>query len=114
MVRFMRLNKRQDETWSMAVACVVAAILSVWMMMLAVNIDAGDGLTLGAGKQVIEYELITHVVQPGETLWGIAQRYRPGEDPRRVVAEIQEASGIEGGLIRAYQLVLVPVVKGEG
>jgi len=110
MERFVRRN----EGSLLAVACVVAAILFVWMMMLAVNINAGDGLTLGVGKQAIEYELVTHVVQPGETLWGIAQRYRPGEDPRRVVAEIQEASGIEGGLIMAYQLVLVPVKSEEG
>lgn len=34
-----------------------------------------------------------YVVQPGDTLWSIAQRIAPGEDPRPVVAALKAANG---------------------
>ena len=108
MVRFTR----QQEQSLVAAAFMVAVAVFIWVMLFAAAIDVG-GLATGASEFAVEYELVTHIVQPGETLWGIAQRYRPNEDPRKVVYEIQEASGIEGGLIMAYQLVLVPI-PGEG
>ena len=107
MVRFTR----QQEQSLVAAAFMVAVAVFLWVMLFiaALEINRPAGADETAGK----HELVRHVVQPGETLWGIAQRYRPNEDPRKVVYEIQEASGIEGGLIRAYQLVLVPI-PGEG
>jgi hypothetical protein len=35
----------------------------------------------------------TYVVQPGDTLWSIAERMAPGDDPRHVVAELNELVG---------------------
>jgi hypothetical protein len=34
-----------------------------------------------------------YVVQPGDTLWSIAQRIAPGEDPRPVVAALKAGNG---------------------
>ncbi|HMG40672.1 MAG TPA: LysM peptidoglycan-binding domain-containing protein [Acidimicrobiales bacterium] len=34
-----------------------------------------------------------YVVQPGDTLWSIAERVAPGTDPRPVVAELRERNG---------------------
>ena len=99
---------RQNESSLLVVACAAAASLFIWVMFFSAAIDVG-----GHGEPVVEYELVQHIVQPGETLWGIAQVYRPGEDPRKVVYEIQEINGIGGALIREYQLVVVPVVRGE-
>lgn len=107
MVRFTR----QQEQSLVAAAFMVAVAVFLWVMLFIAALEING--PAGADETAEKQELVRHVVQPGETLWGIAQRYRPGEDPRRVVAEIQEASGIEGGLIRAYQLVLVPI-PGEG
>ena len=33
------------------------------------------------------------VVRPGDTLWSIAERLAPGDDPRPVVAEVEAARG---------------------
>ncbi|MCU1428711.1 MAG: hypothetical protein JWL83_2711 [Actinomycetia bacterium] len=35
--------------------------------------------------------VLTHIVQPGDTLWGIAHDVAPGTDPRRVVDAIAQA-----------------------
>ncbi len=51
---------------------------------------------------------IEHTVEPGETLWQIAQHYRPDVDPRQVVCQIKKASGCSA-LIRPGQVLLVPV-----
>lgn len=34
-----------------------------------------------------------YVVQPGDTLWSIAERLAPGADPRPIVAELREITG---------------------
>ena len=34
-----------------------------------------------------------YVVQPGDTLWTIAERVAPGEDPRPIVAELRQRHG---------------------
>jgi nucleoid-associated protein YgaU len=36
-----------------------------------------------------------HVVQPGDSLWSIAQRFEPGGDPRPVVDALVAARGTE-------------------
>jgi len=46
--------------------------------------------------QTIDVTPITgdvYVVQPGDTLWSIAERIAPGEDPRPVVAALRASNG---------------------
>jgi nucleoid-associated protein YgaU len=52
----------------------------------------------------------TYVVQAGDTLWSIARRQAPGEDPRVVVDAIARANGIDAdGLVPGQQLSLPDV-----
>jgi len=63
-----------------------------------------------AGQRYQEYEMIEVVVQPGDTLWGLATTHYPGRDPREVVYIIREANGgLDPGAIRPGDVVLVPV-----
>lgn len=48
------------------------------------------------------------VVKPGETLWAVAKRVAPGHDPRATVLRIQQLNDLEGGLVRAGQLLVLP------
>jgi nucleoid-associated protein YgaU len=49
------------------------------------------------------------VVQPGDTLWGLAERYAPaGTDPRRWAAEVERLNGLPGGRLLAGQVLLLP------
>ncbi len=46
------------------------------------------------------------VVRPGESLWSIAERIAPGQDPRPVVAALREVNG--GDVVAQGQQIVVP------
>ncbi len=53
----------------------------------------------------------TVVVQPGQTLWGIAQGLAPAVDPRVTVAQLVELNDLDGGGIDAGQRLQVPSAR---
>ncbi len=48
-----------------------------------------------------------YVVQPGDTLWAIAERKYAG-DPRQAVWHIERRNGLSGPTIHAGQTLLLP------
>ncbi len=48
------------------------------------------------------------VVRDGDTLWSIALRARPGEDPRATVLEIQQRNGVDAGSLVPGMTLQVP------
>ena len=48
------------------------------------------------------------MVQPGETLWQIAEAAVPSADPRETVAVIMELNDLESASVQAGQGLLVP------
>jgi hypothetical protein len=48
------------------------------------------------------------VVQPGDTLWSIAQRYAPGADRFDTIDEIRRLNGIEDYTVHAGQRLVLP------
>lgn len=51
------------------------------------------------------------VVQPDDTLWSIATRTAPREDPYAAVARIRELNDIEGYVIHPGQTLTLPPVR---
>ena len=49
------------------------------------------------------------VVQPGETLWSLAQQALPGSDPREAVRRIEELNHLTNGRVVAGQQLIVPL-----
>lgn len=49
---------------------------------------------------------VIYVVQPGDTLWGIARRADPGADPRPLVDRLAEVNELRGTLHAGDQLRL--------
>lgn len=47
-------------------------------------------------------------VQPGDTLWAIAERVRPNTDPRATIARIKDMNALTSGVAQAGQVLLVP------
>jgi hypothetical protein len=74
----------------------------------------GGGVTMlgsPAASTHTTYHAAKHrvVVQPGQTLWDIAQQVSPGQDPRTVIAEIVDLNELSSaGAIRAGQPLYVP------
>jgi len=47
-------------------------------------------------------------VQSGETLWSVAQRIAPSNDPREVVAQIRRVNHLSGSVLQVGQQLLLP------
>ena len=65
--------------------------------------DAGTSAPLGPATSVV-------VVQPGESLWQIAQQIAPALDPREVVTAIRALNGLGDSTVIAGQSIVVPVL----
>jgi nucleoid-associated protein YgaU len=52
----------------------------------------------------------TYVVRPGDTLWSIATRFRPGTDPRLVVDRIAHDNDLDVGALVPGQQVTIPAI----
>ena len=79
-------------------AAVLAAALAALLMVPAADADRGGAPT------------VSHVVQPGDTLWGLAAAHTPPYgDVRRTAALIRAANGMDSALITAGETVEIPV-----
>lgn len=47
------------------------------------------------------------VVQPGESLWTIAQTVAPQSDPRAIVAELKRRNGLTSSVVQVGQALVV-------
>ena len=52
--------------------------------------------------------MTTVVVQPGQSLWDVAESVDPSSDPRAVILEIQQLNGLSTAQIAAGQQLIVP------
>jgi nucleoid-associated protein YgaU len=48
------------------------------------------------------------IVQPGDTLWGIATKAAPGADPRATIRRITDLNGLTDESVRAGQQLVLP------
>ena len=81
-------------------ALVIVLVVAMFLLV-APGLARGDGPDRPAPR-------VTHVVEPGDTLWSIARRVAPGQDPRPVVDGLIAANDLRGGL-QAGQELSIPV-----
>jgi len=84
------------------VAVGAPALPAVLMSPLAAGAVRRGEPSAPAAQQVV-------VVQSGDTLWSIAQRVRPGDDPRAVVDEIAALNGVQAGGLTVGASLAVPL-----
>lgn len=85
---------------------VVLALLFGLLLGIVAFAMAPATATNDRGDSVVA-ERVT--VQPGDTLWAIAERVRPDADPRATIARIKDMNGLTSGAAQAGQVLLVPV-----
>jgi hypothetical protein len=73
----------------------------------------GGGMTLGhapsqASGRTHQVAPRTVTVQPGETLWTLAERIAPHADPRLVLAQIQQINHLRSPQLLAGMQLVVP------
>ncbi len=84
---------------------VALALLSALLLGIVVLAMAPATATSERGDNVVA-ERVT--VQPGDTLWAIAERARPDVDPRATIARIKDMNALTSGEAQAGQVLLVP------
>lgn len=102
-VRLTPRGRRLARTAVIALALLLALTVSV----------LGRGVATGqAGDAPAQVATSTVIVQPGQTLWSVAQGLHLEADVRETVARIQELNGLEpgaGATVRPGQELIVPV-----
>lgn len=99
-VRLTPRGRRLARTLIVALALVGALAFSV----------AGRSATSQATDGPAVAATTTVVVQPGQTLWSVAQSLSPDTDVRETIARIQELNGLTGSSVKPGQSLVVPVI----
>jgi LysM repeat protein len=80
----------------------IFAIATICILYLVISIYNNKELYASNNKKFHIY-----IVESGDTLWSIAKKTSPDEDPRKVVYEIRKVNGITP-IIQLGQEILVP------
>jgi hypothetical protein len=86
--RATRIRRRRLAAIGLAAVLTFAGITAGRVLWSAA---VGSSSAEPIGAALITGEV--YVVQPGDTLWSIAERIAPGEDPRPVVAALRARNG---------------------
>jgi nucleoid-associated protein YgaU len=95
--RAVRLTRRGRLVLAVVAALVVAGLVVAGATAAQAS---GPASAHGGDSRVF--------VQPGDTLWSIAQRTDPGADPQAVVADILQANHLPSSSVTVGQRIWVP------
>ncbi len=88
---------------------VVAAAAALLVALLSVLVTGGAWATShSAPSRGADRSVTQVVVQPGQSLWSVAQTADPNADPRQVMQQIIDLNGLAGDVIMAGQRLWVP------
>jgi Tfp pilus assembly protein FimV len=76
----------------------VVAFLTFLLAACAVLVFMLSGAATGTPERGTPVPVKVVQVEPGDTLWSIATRAAPGEDPRDLIDEIEELNSLDGSL----------------
>jgi LysM repeat protein len=68
------------------------------------NAQASDTTTPRATMQTV-------TVKAGQTLWTIAEKVAPNDDPRATIYAIQQINGLKTSAVTAGQQIIIPVTQ---
>jgi hypothetical protein len=94
-LRLTRRGRRVVAGLSIAIGLTIAAVTAA--------VELGEG---GGGLQLADSSTV--VVQSGDTLWSLAERLAPEEDPRAVVDAILDLNGLDSVALEPGQVLQVP------
>ena len=85
---------------------LVAVLFGAFSLGRANSQAASTSADPAAPRAAAAEEQIT--VQPGESLWALARRVAPENDPREVMAQIRRLNELDGSGLQVGQQLLLP------
>ena len=102
---------RRSNTRARALVIISTTVVAL-VLLLATAVYAFTGPVPIEGAEHGAESAVEYRVRAGDTLWGIAADHtEPGGDVRRGVALIMELNDLEGSLIRAGEVLVVPALR---
>jgi nucleoid-associated protein YgaU len=98
----VRLTRRGRIVLTGFLVCL--ALVAVGLTAAARAQAASSGTSAGA----LDRRMTRVVVQPGQTLWSIAVKAAPADDPRAVMQRIADVNALRGTTLQPGQLLWVP------
>jgi hypothetical protein len=86
---------------------LVLLALAIGLLLAAISVDRAGSQAATATETGPALQQTT--VQQGETLWAVARRIAPANDPREVVAQIRRINHLQSSSLRVGQQLLLPV-----
>lgn len=102
----LRLTKRGRAVFGVLTALLVGGLLAVAAMFASATLGATQAHA-SAEQSGAEFGYV--VVQPGDSLWGIASNLDPAADPRDTIAEIVRLNQLGGSSLEAGDAIAVPL-----
>jgi LysM repeat protein len=86
---------------------VLGAVLSIPAVVAIASFALSSAPAVATGESAdVSFEYVT--VQPGESLWAVAERVAPASDPRDVIADIERFNGLDSSAVAAGQSLAIP------
>lgn len=99
----MRVRTRLTRRGRVVIATLLLLPALVGGAVLAANASAVAGV---GGSSSASFRHV--IVQPGDSLWEIAQRVAPTADPRDVINAIIDLNGLQSSTIQAGERLAIP------
>lgn len=87
---------------------LVTGLVALLLVAGAVLMSGGPPARAGTDRPAVTMSTQRVTVQPGETLWQIAERVAPATDPRETVARILDVNGLRTAEVRAGTALTLP------
>ncbi|WP_144764050.1 LysM peptidoglycan-binding domain-containing protein [Curtobacterium sp. 9128] len=86
----------------------VFTTLAALPLLVAVGLFALNGGQASAGNTAADVHFQTVTIQPGETLWQLAEQTAPNADPRDFVADVVSLNALDGSGVQAGEQIAIP------
>jgi len=86
----------------------IVLVLFVMLLLVVAGFTLGRGSSQAAGHQ--RHVAHTVTVEAGETLWGVAARIAPHDDPRLVIADIQSLNHLATPSVVPGEQLVIPTI----
>ncbi|ROP58486.1 hypothetical protein [Curtobacterium sp. ZW137] len=87
---------------------VVFTTLAAIPLLLIVGLFALNGGQASAGNTAANVHFQTVTIEPGETLWQLAEQTAPNADPRDFIQDVVSLNALDGSGVQAGEQIAIP------